>query len=51
MKYYGTPTGSDVIEFASGRAAIEVVPEKGKKAVIEARTQDFKGDYLILDWR
>jgi len=47
-KYYGTPTGSDVIEFASGKAAIEYIPEHGKSGIIEARTQDFKGDYLKL---
>ena len=45
---YGTPTRSDVIEFASGRAAIEVVPAQGK-AIIEARTQDFKGSYLVIE--
>jgi beta-galactosidase len=46
---YGTPTGSDVIEFASGRAAIEYVPEAGGTAVIEARTHDFKGSYILID--
>ncbi len=44
---FGTPTGSDVIEFANGKAAIEFVPEKGR-AVIEARNQDFKGSYLVI---
>lgn len=44
---YGTPTGSRVIEFASGRAAIEYIPASGR-VVIEARTQDFKGSYIEL---
>jgi beta-galactosidase len=45
---YGTPTGSDLLEFANGKAAIEYIPEPGGEAVIEARTQDFKGTYLIV---
>ena len=44
----GTPTGSSVIECANGRAAIEYVPENNGHAVIEARTQDFKGSYLYF---
>ncbi|OGC02310.1 beta-galactosidase [candidate division KSB1 bacterium RBG_16_48_16] len=44
----GTPSGSDVIEFANGKAAIELIPAKGK-AVIEARTQDFKGSYIVIE--
>jgi len=44
----GTPTGSSVIECANGRAAIEYVPEEDGRAVIEARTQDFKGSYLYF---
>jgi len=51
MRSMGTPNGSQVIEFASGKAAVDLIPEAGKRAVFEARTQDFKGDYLILDWR
>ncbi|MCU0646323.1 MAG: alginate lyase family protein, partial [bacterium] len=47
LKNYGTPTRSDVIEFANGKAAIEFVPGKGR-AVIEARNQDFKGSYLKI---
>jgi len=45
---YGTPTRSDVIEMANGRAAIEFRPEPDGEAVIEARNQEFKGTYLIL---
>lgn len=47
-KYLGTPTGSNIIEFASGRAAIEYIPKPGFPGIIEARTQDLKGDYLVL---
>ncbi len=42
----GTPNGSSVIECANGRAAIEYVPDEKGSAVIEARTQDFKGTYI-----
>lgn len=46
---YGTPTNSQVLEMANGRAAIELVPAPGK-TVIEARNQDFKGSYLTLQF-
>jgi beta-galactosidase len=45
--HYGTPTGSDVIEFSNGQAAIEFIPGEGG-AIIEARNQDFKGVYISL---
>jgi beta-galactosidase len=45
---FGTPTRSRVIEMANGRAAIEFAPGVGGRAVIEARNQDFKGAYLVL---
>lgn len=44
---YGTPTRSQVIEMANGRASIELEPATGR-TVIEARNQDFKGSYLVL---
>jgi len=47
LKNYGTPTRSDVIDFANGKAAIEFAPGDGR-AVIEARNQDFKGSYLVI---
>jgi beta-galactosidase len=50
MKYYGTPTGSDIIQMANGRAAIELVPEKNGRAIIEARNQDFKGSYIVINF-
>ncbi|MBX2871060.1 MAG: DUF4982 domain-containing protein, partial [Saprospiraceae bacterium] len=45
---YGTPSRSQVIEMANGRAAIELVPSPGR-TTIEARNQNFKGSYLTLD--
>lgn len=48
VENYGTPTRSSVIELANGHASIEFIPVPGKKAIIEARNQDFKGTYLIL---
>jgi len=50
MKNYGTPTRSQVIEMANGYAAIELKPSEKGKAIIEARNQDFKGSYLIIDF-
>ncbi|MGB3800357.1 MAG: glycoside hydrolase family 2 TIM barrel-domain containing protein, partial [Lewinella sp.] len=44
---YGTPTRSQVIGMANGRAAIELQPGAGR-TVIEARNQDFKGSYLVI---
>jgi beta-galactosidase len=48
MKNYGTPTRSQVIEMANGRAAIELIPGHGK-SIIEVRNQDFKGSYIVID--
>ncbi|CAH1002412.1 Putative beta-glucuronidase [Neolewinella maritima] len=45
---WGLPTRSQVIEMANGRAAIELVPAAGR-TVIEARNQDFKGSYLVIE--
>jgi len=50
LKDYGTPTRSQVIQMANGYAAIEMTPSKKGKAVIEARNQDFKGSYLVIDF-
>ena len=47
---YGTPTRSQVIQMANGHAAIELIPGKKGKAIIEARNQDFKGSYLVIDF-
>ena len=50
LKNYGTPTRSQVIQMANGYAAIELQPENTGKAIIEARNQDFKGSYLVIDF-
>ncbi len=50
VKDYGTPTRSQVIQMANGYAAIELLPSKKGKAIIEARNQDFKGSYLVIDF-
>ncbi len=49
LENLGTPDGSSIIEAANGQAQIVFKPVKGKKAVIEARNQDFKGSYLVID--
>jgi len=46
---WGTPTRSQVIEMANGRAAIEAKLTTGR-TVIEARNQDFKGSYLTIQY-
>jgi len=50
LKNYGTPTRSQVIQMANGYAAIELQPSIKGKAIIEARNQDFKGSYLVIDF-
>lgn len=50
MINYGTPTKSQVIQMANGRAAIELIPDVSGKAIIEVRNQDFKGSYLTIDF-
>lgn len=35
---------------ANGRAAIELIPAKNGRAIIEVRNQDFKGSYRIIDF-
>ncbi|MEM9823421.1 MAG: glycoside hydrolase family 2 TIM barrel-domain containing protein [Bacteroidota bacterium] len=50
LKNYGTPTRSQVIQMANGYAAIELQPSQKGKAIVEARNQDFKGSYLIIDF-
>lgn len=49
LKHQGTPTGSDVIEFASGKASIQFIPGDAGVSIVEARTQDFKGSYLRIN--
>lgn len=45
----GVPGKSSIIEMANGKASIEVKTVPFEKATIEARNQDFKGDYLVLN--
>jgi len=44
----GTPTGSSIIEMANGKASITLKPSPGGSCIIEARNQDFKGNYLEI---
>ena len=47
---YGTPDRSSVLTLANGRARILFEPsDDTEPAVIEIRTQNFKGQYLALD--
>ncbi len=49
LKHYGTPTRSQVIQMANGKAAIELAPSSTGKAIIEARNHDFKVSYLVVN--
>ncbi|MDD5582510.1 MAG: glycoside hydrolase family 2 TIM barrel-domain containing protein [Candidatus Marinimicrobia bacterium] len=44
----GTPTGSSILEMANGQASVALKPSPGGSCTIEARNQDFKGDYLTI---
>lgn len=49
LKNRGTPTGSEVIAMANGRAAIEVIPEEGADVLtMTVLNQDFKGTFLEI---
>ncbi|MBD0834766.1 glycoside hydrolase family 2 protein [Aestuariibaculum suncheonense] len=49
IKSQGTPTGSEVIEMANGKASIEVVAnEKNMPVEIMVLNQNFKGTYLTI---
>lgn len=50
LRNYGTPTRSEIIQMANGRATIELEPAATGRAFIEVRNQDFKGSYLIIDF-
>lgn len=46
---FGTPTKSESIKMANGKAAIEVVPNDSEmNLIMEIRNQDFKGSYLTI---
>jgi beta-galactosidase len=47
MKNQGTPTGSESIKMANGKAAIEVIPNaNGEFIEMNILNQNFKGEYL-----
>ncbi|GIQ61098.1 beta-galactosidase [Flavobacterium collinsii] len=49
MKSQGTPTGSESIKMANGKASIEVVPDdSGIPIEMTALNQSFKGEYLKI---
>ncbi|WP_298762537.1 glycoside hydrolase family 2 TIM barrel-domain containing protein [uncultured Polaribacter sp.] len=49
LKSLGTPTGSEIIEMANGKASIEVVRENKNKSVkVMVLNQNFKGTYLTI---
>ena len=49
LESYGTPDKSAIIEMANGRATILFAPSgDGKQAIIEIRSQSFKGKYITL---
>jgi beta-galactosidase len=50
LENYGIPTRSSIIEMANGKAQIEVQPANEGSIIIEARTQEFKGAYLKINW-
>ncbi|XCF07491.1 glycoside hydrolase family 2 TIM barrel-domain containing protein [Tamlana crocina] len=50
IKSLGTPTGSEIIEMANGKASIEVVRYSKEKALeVMVLNQSFKGTYLTVD--
>jgi beta-galactosidase len=47
MKNQGTPTGSESIKMANGKAAIEVIPDaNAEKIIMNVLSQNFKGEYV-----
>ena len=49
LKNQGTPTGSESIKMANGKASIEVIPDgSGTPIEMTALNQSFKGEYLKI---
>lgn len=49
IKYQGTPTGSEIIGMANGKASIEVAPDQTQQNIkVMVLNQNFKGTYLII---
>jgi beta-galactosidase len=50
LKNQGTPTGSEVIAMANGKASIEVIPDANSaKITMMVLNQSFKGTYLTIE--
>lgn len=50
LKNQGTPTGSEVIAMANGKASIEVIPDaNSNKITMMVLNQSFKGTYLTIE--
>jgi len=50
LKSQGTPTGSEIIEMANGKASIEVIPNTlGIPIEVMVLNQSFKGTYLTIE--
>ncbi len=50
MKSLGTPTGSESIKMANGKASIEIVPDgNGKPIEVMVLNQSFKGTYMTIE--
>ena len=50
IKNQGTPTGSEAIAMANGKASIEIVPDKiSSKITVMVLNQSFKGTYLTIN--
>ncbi|GAA3594134.1 glycoside hydrolase family 2 TIM barrel-domain containing protein [Flavivirga amylovorans] len=50
LKYQGTPTGSNIIDMANGKASVEVIPDNtSKKINVMVLNQNFKGTYLEIE--
>ena len=49
MKNQGTPTGTEAIKMANGKASIEVVPDENSRAIeMTVLNQNFKGEFLQI---
>ena len=49
IKYQGTPTGSEIIGMANGKASIEVAPDQTQQNIkVMVLNQNFKGTYLNI---
>ncbi|WPR71165.1 glycoside hydrolase family 2 TIM barrel-domain containing protein [Flavobacterium sp. NG2] len=50
LKNQGTPTGSESIKMANGKASIEVIPDAdGSPIVMTVLNQNFKGEFLKIE--